>query len=143
MPRWRRGRRETDAFDAAAGALTPHRAKEEADDYRYFPEPDLVPVEPPAELVERLRSELPELPAARIRRLEVELDLERATVLVTGGLDRLWQETVAGGAAPPPPTSPCLSPNRTGRRAEPGATSVHRGKEKHMKRGVVLLALVG
>ncbi|MBA3376210.1 MAG: Asp-tRNA(Asn)/Glu-tRNA(Gln) amidotransferase subunit GatB [Actinobacteria bacterium] len=91
-------RQETYDFDATTGALTPHRAKEEADDYRYFPEPDLVPVEPPAELVERLRSELPELPAARIRRLEAELDLERATVLVTGGLDRLWGEAVAAGA---------------------------------------------
>ena len=77
--------------------LDPYLA-EEADDYRYFPEPDLVPVEPPADLVERLRSELPELPAARIRRIEADLDLERATVLVTGGLDRLWEETVAAGA---------------------------------------------
>jgi aspartyl-tRNA(Asn)/glutamyl-tRNA(Gln) amidotransferase subunit B len=91
---------ETYDFDAATGKLTPHRAKEEADDYRYFPEPDLVPVEPPAELVERLRAQLPEPPAARIRRLEAELDLERATVLVTGGLDRLWSETVAAGAEP-------------------------------------------
>jgi aspartyl-tRNA(Asn)/glutamyl-tRNA(Gln) amidotransferase subunit B len=91
-------RQETYDFDAGTGALTLHRAKEEADDYRYFPEPDLVPIEPPPELVERLRSELPELPAARIRRLESALDLERATVLVTGGLDGLWQETVAAGA---------------------------------------------
>jgi aspartyl-tRNA(Asn)/glutamyl-tRNA(Gln) amidotransferase subunit B len=91
-------RQETYDFDAATGALTVHREKEEADDYRYFPEPDLVPVEPPAELVERLRSELPELPAARIRRIEADLDLERATVLVTGGLDGLWEETVAAGA---------------------------------------------
>jgi aspartyl-tRNA(Asn)/glutamyl-tRNA(Gln) amidotransferase subunit B len=91
-------RQETYDFDATTGALTPHRAKEEADDYRYFPEPDLVPVEPPAELVERLRSELPELPGTRIRRLEAELDLERATVLVTGGLDRLWEDAVAAGA---------------------------------------------
>jgi len=91
-------RQETYDFEAATGALTPHRAKEEADDYRYFPEPDLVQIEPPAELVERLRSELPELPAARIRRLEAELDLDRATVLVTGGLDRLWEETVEAGA---------------------------------------------
>jgi aspartyl-tRNA(Asn)/glutamyl-tRNA(Gln) amidotransferase subunit B len=91
-------RQETYDFDAATGSLTPRRAKEEADDYRYFPEPDLVPVEQSRELVERLRSELPELPAARIRRLESELDLERATVLVTGGLDRLWSETVAAGA---------------------------------------------
>jgi aspartyl-tRNA(Asn)/glutamyl-tRNA(Gln) amidotransferase subunit B len=50
---------ETYDFDAATGQLTPHRAKEEADDYRYFPEPDLVPLEPPRELVERLRAELP------------------------------------------------------------------------------------
>jgi aspartyl-tRNA(Asn)/glutamyl-tRNA(Gln) amidotransferase subunit B len=91
-------RQETYDFDAGTGALTPHRAKEEADDYRYFPEPDLVPIEPPAELVERLRSELPELPAARIRRLESSLDLERALVLVTLGLDGLWEETVAAGA---------------------------------------------
>ncbi len=91
---------ETYDFDAASGRLTPRRAKEEADDYRYFPEPDLVPVEPPAELVERLRGELPELPAARIRRVEERVGLERATVLVTGGLDRLWEDTVASGAEP-------------------------------------------
>ena len=91
-------RQETYDFDAATGALTARREKEEADDYRYFPEPDLVPVEPPAELVEALRAELPESPAARIRRIEPTLDLDRATVLVTGGLDRLWDETVAAGA---------------------------------------------
>jgi aspartyl-tRNA(Asn)/glutamyl-tRNA(Gln) amidotransferase subunit B len=91
---------ETYDFDAASGALTPRRSKEEADDYRYFAEPDLVPVEPSPELVERLRAELPELPAARIRRLEAQLDLDRATVLVTGGLDRLYEATVAAGADP-------------------------------------------
>ena len=93
-------RQETYDFDASTGTLTARRAKEEADDYRYFPEPDLVPVEPPAELVDRLRAELPELPAARIRRIEAVLDLDRALVLVTGGLDRLWEETVAAGADP-------------------------------------------
>ena len=91
-------RQQTYDFDAATGTLTARRTKEEADDYRYFPEPDLVPVEPPAELVESLRAEVPESPAARIRRIEPALDLERATVLVTGGLDRLWDETVAAGA---------------------------------------------
>jgi aspartyl-tRNA(Asn)/glutamyl-tRNA(Gln) amidotransferase subunit B len=91
-------RQETFDFDAATGTLTPRRAKEEADDYRYFPEPDLVPVEPPAELVAQLRAELPESPASRIRRLQDELDAERALVLVTGGLDRLWEATVAAGA---------------------------------------------
>ncbi|MBA2331866.1 MAG: Asp-tRNA(Asn)/Glu-tRNA(Gln) amidotransferase subunit GatB [Actinobacteria bacterium] len=91
---------ETYDFDASSGALTARRSKEEADDYRYFPEPDLVPVEPSAELVRRLRGELPELPSLRIRRLERDLGLERALVLVTGGLDRLYEATVAAGADP-------------------------------------------
>jgi aspartyl-tRNA(Asn)/glutamyl-tRNA(Gln) amidotransferase subunit B len=91
---------ETYDFDAASGRLTPRRAKEEADDYRYFPEPDLVPVEPPEELVARLRAELPELPAARIRRVGARVDHERALVLVTGGLDGLWERVVAAGAPP-------------------------------------------
>jgi aspartyl-tRNA(Asn)/glutamyl-tRNA(Gln) amidotransferase subunit B len=89
---------ETYDFDAATGTLTPRRSKEEADDYRYFPEPDLVPVEPPGEVVAALRAEIPESPAARIRRIEPVLDLDRATVLVTGGLDALWHATVAAGA---------------------------------------------
>jgi aspartyl-tRNA(Asn)/glutamyl-tRNA(Gln) amidotransferase subunit B len=91
---------DTYDFDAATGTLTARRSKEEADDYRYFPEPDLVPVEPPRELVERLRAALPESPAARIRRLEADLGLDRAVVLVTGGLDGLWQATVQAGAEP-------------------------------------------
>jgi aspartyl-tRNA(Asn)/glutamyl-tRNA(Gln) amidotransferase subunit B len=85
-------------FDVSTGSLTARREKEEADDYRYFPEPDLVPVEPPPELVEQLRAELPELPAERIRRIGGALDHERALVLVTGGLDGLWERTVAAGA---------------------------------------------
>ncbi len=89
---------QTFDFDAGTGTLTPRRSKEEADDYRYFPEPDLVPVEPPAELVERLRAGLGETPSARIVRLGAELDLERALVLVTGGLDALYETTVAAGA---------------------------------------------
>jgi aspartyl-tRNA(Asn)/glutamyl-tRNA(Gln) amidotransferase subunit B len=91
---------QTYDFDAGTGTLTARRTKEEADDYRYFPEPDLVPLEPAAELVERLRAELPELPAERIRRLEAALDHSAAVVLVTGGLDRLYEATVAGGAEP-------------------------------------------
>ena len=100
---WESGReveQHTYDYDVAHNRLTARRAKEEADDYRYFPEPDLVPVEPPAELVERLRAELPELPGARIRRIETILDLERALVLVTGGLDGLWQATVDAGGDP-------------------------------------------
>src|SRR5947207_12154961 len=69
-------------YDPDTDRLTAHRSKEEADDYRYFPEPDLVPLEPPPELVERLREAIGELPAARIRRLERELDFELAYELV-------------------------------------------------------------
>ncbi|HET7567136.1 MAG TPA: Asp-tRNA(Asn)/Glu-tRNA(Gln) amidotransferase subunit GatB [Gaiellaceae bacterium] len=72
-------------YDPDTDRLTVHRSKEEADDYRYFPEPDLVPVAPPAELVERLRGELPELPGARIERLTAQLDRDAATELVTTG----------------------------------------------------------
>jgi aspartyl-tRNA(Asn)/glutamyl-tRNA(Gln) amidotransferase subunit B len=90
-------RQQTYDFDAATGTLTARREKEEADDYRYFPEPDLVPVAPPRDLVEALRAELPEAPASRIRRIATSLDLERATVLVTGGYDSLWEATVAEG----------------------------------------------
>jgi aspartyl-tRNA(Asn)/glutamyl-tRNA(Gln) amidotransferase subunit B len=72
-------------YDPDTDRLTVHRSKEEADDYRYFPEPDLVPVEPPAELVERLRGQLVERPTDRIRRLAEELDFAAAAELVTTG----------------------------------------------------------
>ena len=89
---------ETYDYDAASNRLTVHRSKEEADDYRYFPEPDLVPVEPDRALVEQLRAELPEAPGERIRRLEAELGLETALGLVTGGRDRLHAALVAARA---------------------------------------------
>jgi aspartyl-tRNA(Asn)/glutamyl-tRNA(Gln) amidotransferase subunit B len=82
---------ETLHFDPQTGSISPLRSKEEADDYRYFPEPDLVPVEAPAELVERLRAELPESPGARIRRLEQEVGFDLAEGLVTSGRDGLYQ----------------------------------------------------
>src|SRR5207244_552242 len=91
---------ETYDYDAATGTLTPHRSKEEAEDYRYFPEPDLVPVEPPAELVQRLRSELPELPGARIRRLEEQIGFDSASGLVTSGRADLYERVVEAGAEP-------------------------------------------
>jgi aspartyl-tRNA(Asn)/glutamyl-tRNA(Gln) amidotransferase subunit B len=62
-------------YEVKSDTVTPRRLKEEADDYRYFPEPDLVPLEPEPEVVERLREELPELPGARIRRFEREYEL--------------------------------------------------------------------
>jgi aspartyl-tRNA(Asn)/glutamyl-tRNA(Gln) amidotransferase subunit B len=78
-------------FDPGAGRISPLRSKEEAHDYRYFPEPDLVPVAPPAELVERIEGGLPELPAARIRRLEDAVGFDLAEGLVTSGRDRLYE----------------------------------------------------
>jgi len=61
---------ETLHFDPVSGRLSSLRSKEEAHDYRYFPEPDLVPVAPTAEMVEAARGALPELPAAREERYE-------------------------------------------------------------------------
>jgi aspartyl-tRNA(Asn)/glutamyl-tRNA(Gln) amidotransferase subunit B len=81
---------ETLHFDPGAESAPPLRSKEEAQDYRYFPEPDLVPIEPPRELVERVRAELPELPGQRIRRLTAELDHDLALDLVTSGRERLY-----------------------------------------------------
>jgi aspartyl-tRNA(Asn)/glutamyl-tRNA(Gln) amidotransferase subunit B len=60
---------ETLDYEVKSDTVTPRRRKEEADDYRYFPEPDLVPLAPDPELVERLRGELPELPGVRLERL--------------------------------------------------------------------------
>jgi aspartyl-tRNA(Asn)/glutamyl-tRNA(Gln) amidotransferase subunit B len=66
---------ETLHFDPESGLLTPLRSKEEAHDYRYFPEPDLVPVAPSAEMLEAARADLPELPLARAERYGRELGL--------------------------------------------------------------------
>ncbi len=82
---------ETLHYDPTSGSVAPLRSKEFADDYRYFPEPDLVPVEPPSELVEAMRAEIGELPAARIRRLETEVGFDLAEGLVASGRDDLFE----------------------------------------------------
>jgi aspartyl-tRNA(Asn)/glutamyl-tRNA(Gln) amidotransferase subunit B len=79
---------ETYDYAADADTLTPHRSKEEAEDYRYFPEPDLVPIEPEPALVERLRGQLSELPGERIHRHASELGARDAWTLVTTGQER-------------------------------------------------------
>ena len=68
---------ETLHYDPATGALTSMRSKEEAHDYRYLPEPDLVPLAPTEAMLERARAALPELPAQRAERLEREVGLPR------------------------------------------------------------------
>jgi len=85
-----------------AGYTTAGRSKETAEDYRYFPEPDLVPVAPSLELVERLRAELPERPAKRRTRLQAEWgfsDLEMRDVLGTEGALDMIDATVSAGAS--------------------------------------------
>jgi aspartyl-tRNA(Asn)/glutamyl-tRNA(Gln) amidotransferase subunit B len=66
---------ETLHFDPTSGRLTALRSKEEAHDYRYFPEPDLVPLLVTEEMLDRARAQVPELPAARADRFERELGL--------------------------------------------------------------------
>ena len=93
---------ETRHLHEDTGTTTPGRSKEEAQDYRYFPEPDLVPVAPPTGWVEQIRATLPEVPAARHARLQKEWglsDLDLAALSNAGALD-LVAETVAAGASP-------------------------------------------
>jgi aspartyl-tRNA(Asn)/glutamyl-tRNA(Gln) amidotransferase subunit B len=90
---------ETLHFDPGNEAAPPLRSKEEAQDYRYFPEPDLVPLEPERDLVERLRAELGELPSERIRRLEHEVGFALADGLVTSGRDELYSRIPGDRAA--------------------------------------------
>ena len=93
---------ETRHWHEDTGVTTSGRPKSDADDYRYFPEPDLVPVAPSREEVERLRATLPENPAERRRRLQADWgysDLEMRDVVNAGAVDVI-EETVAAGATP-------------------------------------------
>lgn len=85
------------------GYTTPGRSKEQAEDYRYFPEPDLVPVAPSREWVEQLRATLPEAPDAKRKRLQAAwgfADQEFADIVNAGALE-LIEATVAAGASAP------------------------------------------
>jgi aspartyl-tRNA(Asn)/glutamyl-tRNA(Gln) amidotransferase subunit B len=76
---------ETLHFHPEDGSLTPLRSKEEAHDYRYFPEPDLVPLAPSEETLREVRASLPELPEARMRRYEGELELSAESAALLAG----------------------------------------------------------
>ena len=83
----------------ADGTTRPGRVKSDADDYRYFPEPDLVPVAPSRQWVEEIRAALPEMPAARRRRLKAEWSLsdsEMRDVVNAGALELVEATTAAG-----------------------------------------------
>jgi aspartyl-tRNA(Asn)/glutamyl-tRNA(Gln) amidotransferase subunit B len=91
---------ETLDYEVKSDTVTPRRRKEEADDYRYFPEPDLVPLAPAPELVDRLRGGLPELPGARIRRFEKEYGLSFYDAEVLNGsaaLAALYEQVALDG----------------------------------------------
>jgi len=93
---------ETRHFHEEDGSTSSGREKSDAEDYRYFPEPDLVPLAPPREWVEELRAGLPELPVAKRRRLKTEwgfADAEMRDVVNAGAVD-LIDATVAAGASP-------------------------------------------
>ncbi|MFJ6113628.1 Asp-tRNA(Asn)/Glu-tRNA(Gln) amidotransferase subunit GatB [Agrococcus sediminis] len=93
---------ETRHWHEDTGTTSAGRVKSDADDYRYFPEPDLLPVRPSRELVEELRALLPEQPVARRRRLKGDWgfsDLEFQDV-VNGDMLHVVEATVAAGAAP-------------------------------------------
>jgi aspartyl-tRNA(Asn)/glutamyl-tRNA(Gln) amidotransferase subunit B len=92
---------ETRGWSDDRGATYHMRSKETSDDYRYFPEPDLVPVVPAREWVEELRATLPEPPAARRKRLQADWgysDLEFRDVVNAGVMDEI-EETIAAGAS--------------------------------------------
>jgi len=93
---------ETRHWHEDTGVTTSGRVKSDAEDYRYFPEPDLVPIVPDPAWVEEIRAALPELPAARRRRLQGEwgyADAEMRDVVNAGAVE-LIEATVAAGAAP-------------------------------------------
>jgi aspartyl-tRNA(Asn)/glutamyl-tRNA(Gln) amidotransferase subunit B len=94
---------ETRHFDEERGSTHTLRSKEEAFDYRYFPEPDLPPLEPDREWVEELRASLPELPAARRTRYVSALGLRPEQARVLAGsrtTSAFFEETLALGAEP-------------------------------------------
>ncbi|HEX4103331.1 MAG TPA: Asp-tRNA(Asn)/Glu-tRNA(Gln) amidotransferase subunit GatB [Pseudonocardiaceae bacterium] len=91
---------ETRHFDEAGGTTSAGRRKETSEDYRYFPEPDLVPIAPSDERVARLRATLPELPRQRRARAQAEWDLSDLELrdLVNAGALDLIAATVDAGA---------------------------------------------
>ncbi len=93
---------ETRHFHENTAGTTAGRSKEEAQDYRYFPEPDLVPLAPSPDWVERLRAALPEVPAARRARLQTEWGLSDPDMAALHNADALdlVAATVEAGAAP-------------------------------------------
>ena len=94
---------ETRTFDPARGITLSMRSKENAHDYRYMPEPDLPPIVTSEEIIEKYRSELPELPDARRARLEKEYglsDYDAGIITSSRAMAEYFDAVVATGADP-------------------------------------------
>ncbi|ROR72015.1 Asp-tRNA(Asn)/Glu-tRNA(Gln) amidotransferase subunit GatB [Bogoriella caseilytica] len=92
---------ETRHFHEDTASTSSGRVKSDAEDYRYFPEPDLVPVAPSREWVEEIRASLPELPAVRRKRLQEEWGVSDPEMrdLINAGATELVEATIAAGAS--------------------------------------------
>jgi aspartyl-tRNA(Asn)/glutamyl-tRNA(Gln) amidotransferase subunit B len=122
---------ETLHFDPASGRLSPLRSKEEAHDYRYFPEPDLVPLVPTPEMLQAAEAALPELPAARAGRYEADFALPADTARLFA-FEPAWGDYFEAAATGP--AEPRLVANwvtelrgRLGADADPQASGVAPG----------------
>jgi aspartyl-tRNA(Asn)/glutamyl-tRNA(Gln) amidotransferase subunit B len=134
---------ETLHFDPNSGAITSLRSKEEAHDYRYFPEPDLLPVTIDEQMLARAREAMSELPADRAERLQRELSLSAEsaqTLAFRGELGDFFEAALAAPADPPAPAQALANwvvgelPARLPEGQEPGDSRV---------RPAALAALVG
>lgn len=90
---------ETRHFHENDGSTSPGRSKEQAEEYRYFPEPDLLPIAPAANWIEQLRAQLPEAPAVKRDRLKASWGISdfEMMALINAGVVELVEATIAAG----------------------------------------------
>jgi aspartyl-tRNA(Asn)/glutamyl-tRNA(Gln) amidotransferase subunit B len=115
---------ETLHFDPRSGELTSLRSKEEAHDYRYFPEPDLVPLAPTEAMLSDARASLPELPAAREARYSEDLGLPEAQarqLSYDGDLGAIFEAATASGEASAAALANWITGEPAAREVEPPA----------------------
>jgi aspartyl-tRNA(Asn)/glutamyl-tRNA(Gln) amidotransferase subunit B len=137
---------ETRLWDPASKKTVSMRSKEEAHDYRYFPEPDLPPLIVDAARLQRARTQMPELPAERRRRLMATYGLGSTDAItltqVTPGLDVYFEETVAAGAEARAAKNWLLGVVRARMNEEGWATAAHLRARLTPERLAGLIALV-
>ncbi len=120
---------ETRHWNEKDGTTHSMRSKEEAEDYRYFPEPDLVPLSPEKEWIAEIEASMPELPEAKRRRFvrDYSIDRRQAEILVANpGLDELF-EAAAKEGAPPRDAANWITGEVMGRINDAGGDTRHPG----------------